>query len=200
MLGAYHEVVAPFLARGHYPGSPLVAAAVLRAHDHLHLCELHPTDYELLRHLTSRDRRIRTEQADGFQRATVLLPPVQKRAVVLIDPPYEIKDDYRVVSRTLFAMHDRMPGAQVMLWYPVVERSEVTRLVAALRHGPLRDVWQVELGLRPDAPGHGMTASGLILVNPPWTLPGELEAILPLLRQALAPTDGFWRVERLIAE
>jgi 23S rRNA (adenine2030-N6)-methyltransferase len=202
LLRTYHEVVAPFLARDSYPGSPLVAAALLRAQDHLHLCELHPTDFELLCDATKRDRRIRVEQADGFQRAIALLPPVQKRAVVLIDPSYEVKQDYRTVVRTLTSIHQRMPAAQVLLWYPVVERSDIARLVSSLQHSTLRDVWQVELGLRPDSPGHGMSASGLILVNPPWTLPTALREALPLIQDSLGPAAayGYWRVERLIEE
>ncbi len=200
LLRGYHEVLAPFLARRNYPGSPLVAAAVLRARDHLHLCELHPTDHEHLLSATHRDRRIRVEQADGFQRAVTLLPPVQKRAVVLIDPAYEVKQDYRTVVRTLNGIHQRMKSAQVLLWYPVVHRSEIDRLVSSLQHSRLRDVWQVELGVKPDAPGHGMTASGLMLVNPPWTLPGALREVLPLIQEKLAPETGHWRVERLIDE
>ncbi|MDR0782093.1 MAG: 23S rRNA (adenine(2030)-N(6))-methyltransferase RlmJ [Pseudomonadales bacterium] len=202
LLRAYHELVAPFLARGSYPGSPLVAAALLRPQDHLHLCELHPADYARLCEITQRDRRIRVEQADGFQRAVALLPPAQKRAVVLVDPSYEVKQDYRTVVRTLTAIHQRMPAAQVLLWYPVVERSDIARLCAALQHSPLRDVWQVELGLRPDAPGHGMSASGLLLLNPPWTLPTALREALPLVQASLGPAAayGYWRVERLIEE
>ena len=200
LLRAYHEVVAPFLSRDVYPGSPLVAAAVLRAQDHLHLCELHPSDFEHLVANTQRDRRIRAERVDGFQRAIGLLPPVQKRAVVLIDPSYEVKQDYRTVMRTLTSIHERMPSAQVLLWYPVVERADMSRLLASLRHSPLRDVWQVELGVKPDARGHGMTASGMIMVNPPWTLPNSLREALPLLQEALASEAGHWYVERVIDE
>jgi len=197
LLADYRALLAPLLAQGRYPGSPLVAANLLRAQDHLHLCELHSTDIALLQKSMRGDRRVRVERTDGFQRASALLPPVQKRAVVLIDPSYEIKQDYRTVVRTLFAIVERMPSAQVLLWYPVVERGEVARLLAAVRHGPLRDLWQVELGLRPDAAGAGMSASGLILLNPPWTLPDALRQALPALQQALAPKDGFWRLERL---
>ncbi|MDR2214129.1 MAG: 23S rRNA (adenine(2030)-N(6))-methyltransferase RlmJ [Pseudomonadales bacterium] len=201
LLRDYHAVLTPFLTRGWYPGSPLIAAALLRRNDHLHLCELHPADHELLRKATEGDRRIRVEKADGLERAVILLPPVQKRAVVLIDPSYEVKQDYRAVVRTLSAIHQRMPAAQVLLWYPVVEREYITRLIASLRHSPLRDVWQVELGLRADTPGHGMSGCGLILVNPPWTLPAALRELLPpLLANLGSPAYGHWHVERLIDE
>lgn len=200
LLQQYHEVVTPFLTQQSYPGSPLVAASVLRSKDHLHLCEMHPVDYDHLCKNTQRDRRIRAERTDGFQRAVVLLPPVQKRAVVLIDPSYEVKQDYRTVVHTLTSIYQRMPGAQVLLWYPVVDRADINRLVASLAHTPLRDVWQVELGVRPDTLGHGMTASGLIMVNPPWTLPDALRAALPAVQEVLAPESGHWLVERLIDE
>ena len=199
-LEAYHAAVAPFLARGKYPGSPLLAAAVLRRQDHLRLFELHSTDFRLLVENTERDRRIHCEQEDGFKALPALLPPVQKRAVVLIDPSYEVKDDYARSARALVTMYERMPSAQVLLWYPVVQRAQVDWMVATLLKSPLRDLWQVELGVQPDTEAHGMTASGLLILNPPWTLAGQLSEVLPLLQQQLAPGTGHWLVKNLVAE
>jgi 23S rRNA (adenine2030-N6)-methyltransferase len=199
-LQAYHDAVAPFLARRTYPGSPLLAASLLRRQDHLRLFELHPTDYRLLVDNTDRDRRIHCEQEDGFRSSPALLPPVQKRALVLIDPSYEVKDDYARSVRALITIYERMPSAQVLLWYPVVQRAQVDWMVATLLKSPLRDLWQVELGVEPDTQAHGMTASGLLLLNPPWTLAGQLREALPLLQQQLAPGAGHWFVENLVAE
>ncbi|MGA0805750.1 MAG: 23S rRNA (adenine(2030)-N(6))-methyltransferase RlmJ [Pseudohongiellaceae bacterium] len=201
-LQQYQDTVDHFL-RMHkpaYPGSPLLAAALLRKQDHLHLCELHPADFELLVSYTHRDRRITCEQADGYTRALALIPPAQKRAVVLIDPSYETDADYQRVVKLVSELHQRMSGAQILLWYPVVHRRDAQHLADALVRKGIRDLWRFELGIKADAPGHGMTASGMLVVNPPWTLPAQLENVLPLLAEQLAGGWGNWAVERLTAE
>jgi 23S rRNA (adenine2030-N6)-methyltransferase len=199
-LQAFHSAVAPFLERGQYPGSPLLAASLLRRQDHLRLFELHSTDYRLLQANTEQDRRIQCVQQDGFQQLPALLPPAQKRAVVLIDPSYEVKDDYARSTRALITIHERMPSAQVLLWYPVVQRDNVDAMINALLKSPLRDLWQVELGIAPDTVEHGMTASGLLLLNPPWTLAEQLREALPLLQEQLAAAQGHWFVRNLVGE
>jgi 23S rRNA (adenine2030-N6)-methyltransferase len=198
-LQAFHSAVAPFLERGQYPGSPLLAAALLRRQDHLRLFELHPTDYRLLQANTEQDKRIQCAQQDGFQQLPVILPPAQKRAVVLIDPSYEVKDDYTRSVRALITIHERMPAAQVLLWYPVVRRDNVDGMIHALLKSSLRDLWQAELGIAPDTTEHGMTASGLLLLNPPWTLAVQMREALPLLQEQLA-ASGHWLVRNLVGE
>jgi len=200
LVDGYAAAVQPWLARHQYPGSPLLAAGLLRRQDHLHLCELHPTDVELLTGHLWGDRRCSVEQADGYQRALALLPPVQKRAVVLIDPSYERKDDYRKVVRLMADLQQRMRAAQLLLWYPVVERSDVEQLLGGLQRSGVRDLWQFELGMAADRSGHGLTASGMLVVNPPFTLPGALRALLPLLQEQLAPAYGHWKVRQLVGE
>jgi 23S rRNA (adenine2030-N6)-methyltransferase len=199
-LQAYHAAISPFLERRTYPGSPLLAAALLRRQDHLRLFELHSTDYRLLLTNTEQDKRVHCTQQDGFQQLSSLLPPVQKRAVVLIDPSYELKDDYARSVKAVIEIHQRMPAAQVLLWYPVVQRSNVDWMVATLLKSAVRDLWQVELGIKADTDTHGMTASGLLLLNPPWTLAAQLREALPLLQQQLAPGTGHWSVTNLVGE
>lgn len=199
-LELFQHSITPFLERHTYPGSPLLAASLLRKQDHLELCELHPVDFELLVHHIDGDRRAHCEQIDGYKRARALLPPAQKRAVVLIDPSYELKEDYRNVIQLIADVHQRMQGAQILLWYPVVERGDIERMQAALARTTLRDVWQFELGVAPDSSGRGLTASGMLVVNPPYTLPGQLRAVLPLLQQQIAPAYGHWLVRNLIGE
>jgi 23S rRNA (adenine2030-N6)-methyltransferase len=199
-LQVWQAALDPFLQRDQYPGSPLLAAALLRRQDHLRMFELHSTDYRLLLANTEQDRRIHCEQEDGFRQLATLLPPVQKRAVILIDPSYEMKDDFARAVRAIGEIYQRMPTAQVLLWYPVVLRSNVDWMMAALIRQSLRDLWQVELGVQPDSDTHGMTASGLFVLNPPWTLAAQLRETLPLLQQQLAPDTGHWFVKNLVGE
>ena len=199
-VALYAEAVKPFLAVDRYPGSPLLAAGILRRQDHLHLCELHPQDFSWLELACKDDRRVRCEHTDGYQRALALLPPAQKRAVVLIDPSYEVKGDYQNTVRLMNTLYQRMPSVQMLLWYPVVYRQDINRMIASMRHGPMKDVWQFELGIAADTEELGMTASGMLVVNPPWSLPGQMRACLPVIQQALAPEHGHWDVENLIRE
>jgi 23S rRNA (adenine2030-N6)-methyltransferase len=199
-LQAYQSALHPFIHHGQYPGSPLLAAALLRRQDHLRLFELHSTDYRLLLANTEQDKRIECAQEDGFQQLATLLPPVQKRAVVLIDPSYEVKDEYARSIKALIGVYQRMPAAQALLWYPVVQRSNVDWMIELLLKSPVRDLWQVELGVQADSEGYGMTASGLLLLNPPWTLAAQLQEALPLLQQQLAPGAGHWLVRNLVGE
>lgn len=199
-LQAYFDAVQPFLRQGKYPGSPLLAAAVLRRADHLHLCELHPADFAALQELTRHDRRVRCEQQDGYTRAPALLPPAQKRALVLIDPSYEEHGEMKRAAGMMADLHRRMPSAQILLWYPVVNRRESEALVSALVRKEIRDLWRFELGVSADTGGHGMTAGGMLVCNPPWGLPVQLRNCLPLLQQQLAPEVGHWAVQRLTKE
>ncbi len=199
-LQTYFDVINPFLQRGQYPGSPLLAANMLRRNDHLHLCELHSTDYRILLDLCENDKRIRYEQEDGYSRIASLLPPVQKRAVILIDPSYELKEDYARSVKAVAAIYQRMPTAQVLFWYPVVSRTHIDWMAGQLMKTAIRDLWQVELGVREDTDTHGMTSSGLFLVNPPWTLATQLQQCLPPLQAQLAPVAGQWSVKNLVPE
>src|SRR5687767_6552391 len=199
-LQTYFDVVNPFLQNGQYPGSPLLAAKMLRRSDHLHLCELHSSDYRILLDQCEYDGRIHYEQEDGYSRIGALIPPVQKRAVILIDPSYELKEDYARSVKAVASIYQRMPTAQVLLWYPVVLRANIDWMIASLVTAGLRDLWQVELGVREDTDSHGMTSSGLFLVNPPWTLAGQLRECLPQIQSQLAPDKGRWLVNNLAGE
>jgi 23S rRNA (adenine2030-N6)-methyltransferase len=193
----YGGLIERYRRRRIYPGSPLIAADLLREQDRLRLFELHPTDYPKLARLFARDRRVRTEQGDGHHALKSLLPAPQKRALVLMDPAYEVKREYQTVVESLLAGYKRMANATFLLWYPVVQRDWIERLIKQLRAANLKDVWQFELGMQADNREHGMTASGIIAINPPWVLPGQMGELLPLLQQQLAPARGFYLVRQI---
>lgn len=183
-----------------YPGSPLIAAELLRAQDRLRLFELHPSDRKLLNANLAADRRVRIDGSDGFASLKALLPPPSRRALVLIDPPYEQKEDYRRTVKALLEGYQRFPTGTYLVWYPVVERARIDEMARGLKVGGVRNLWQVELGLAPDSEGYGMTSSGLFMINPPWTLEAELKEALPELARRLAPEQGCWMLQQLVAE
>jgi 23S rRNA (adenine2030-N6)-methyltransferase len=184
-----------------YPGSPLIIKQFLRSKDRLFLYELHSTEIQLLDAAVGRDRRIKIFNADGLKNTIGLLPPVEHRGMVLIDPSYEIKSDYHLVTESLIQMHKRFATGTYALWYPVVERSRTQRVERTIKTSGIKNVQLFELGIRTDTHEHGMTASGMIVVNPPWTLAGEMQQILPWLADVLGIEGaGLFRIEILVGE
>lgn len=186
----------------HYPGSPLCADLVMREQDRLRLFELHPADSKLLlenfhkreKHAAAqgqrphtRGRRVMIERSDGFLALKALLPPPSRRALVLIDPPYEDKADYRRVTDTLVDAQQRFPSATYGVWYPALQRPESRQLPERLKRISSGDWLHVSLSIGSPSPdGYGLRASGMFVINPPWTLHADLKTTMPYLTDALA--------------
>ena len=184
-----------------YPGSPLITQQFLRSKDHLALFELHSTEIELLKSATHKDKRIHSHHADGLVGAIALLPPKQHRGLVFIDPSYEIKSDYESVINSLIQMHKRFATGSYALWYPVIDRKRNQKLEKALKTSGIQNLQLFELGIKEDNPEHGMTASGMIVINPPWTLAADMKHTLPWLSNNLGINGaGNYRIETLVAE
>ncbi|MCW8875225.1 MAG: 23S rRNA (adenine(2030)-N(6))-methyltransferase RlmJ [Gammaproteobacteria bacterium] len=181
----------------YYPGSPWLARQLLRSTDRLFLHELHPADCAALREQSAGDRRVKVSCTDGYQGCIALVPPMERRGLVLIDPPFEVKSDYLRAIETLHQAYRRFATGVYALWYPVVERARVDQLEGALRATGIPGVDRYELGVARDRRGHGMTASGLLVVNPPWILRQEMEQCLPWLAGQLGQEQGHFRMDSL---
>lgn len=174
-----------------YCGSPRLAQSLLRDSDKMRLFELHPADFALLQENTRADRRIITKQSDGYQSLISLLPPPTRRALILIDPPYEQKQDYRQVVKTLQAALRRFATGCYLLWYPCLSREESRQLPAELRKLPVTHWLQAELHTHaPRSDGFGMHGSGMFVINPPYLMAEQLAANLPALAELLAQDQG----------
>ncbi|KAE9531029.1 23S rRNA (adenine(2030)-N(6))-methyltransferase RlmJ [Testudinibacter aquarius] len=185
----------------HYPGSPLIAANLLRAQDRALFTELHPSDFPLLRNNFKQYENVTTKRDNGYQQLKAALPPKERRGLVLIDPPYELKEDYDLVVQAIEEGYKRFATGTYAIWYPVVLRQHVKRIVRGLEQTGIRKILQIELALRPDSDQRGMTASGMIVINPPWTLEAEMQAVLPYLVKTLVPENtGSWKVEWITPE
>lgn len=189
-----------------YPGSPWFAARLLRPTDRLILHERHPAEVALLRGMCARDSRARIIAGDGCSGLIPLLPPRERRGLILFDPSYEIKADYTLVAATLVRAHRRFTGGTYALWYPVVDRQRIHKLERALKASGIANIQLYELCIKPDTTGPGMTGSGMVVVNPTWTLASEMQAALPWLANQLADAcsaqalQPSYRVEVLAAE
>ncbi|GAB4590507.1 23S rRNA (adenine(2030)-N(6))-methyltransferase RlmJ [Edwardsiella tarda] len=185
----------------YYPGSPLIARQLLREQDRLHLSELHPSDFPLLRAEFQKDERARVVRENGYQQLKSQLPPASRRGLILIDPPYELKSDYQDVVKGIQEGYKRFATGTYALWYPVVLRQNIKRLVHALEESGIRRILQIELAVRPDSDQRGMTASGMIVINPPWKLEGQMRSVLPWLHQVLVPEGtGHTSVNWIVPE
>ncbi|HAS8350438.1 23S rRNA (adenine(2030)-N(6))-methyltransferase RlmJ [Morganella morganii] len=203
-LKTYLEAVSALNPRGDlrfYPGSPLIAAHLLRDHDKLNISELHPSDFPLLRNEFSRDNRARVVREDGYQQLKSQLPPSSRRGFVLIDPPYELKSDYQAVVKGIQEGHRRFATGTYAVWYPVVLRQQIKRMVKDFQATGIRKILQIELAVRPDSDQRGMTASGMIVINPPWKLESQMKSVLPWLHKVLVPEGtGHTLVEWITPE
>ena len=166
-----------------YPGSPMIALQLLRAQDKAALFELHPSDFSLLQKRFYRQAKL--SQSDGFAGLRALLPPPSRRALVLIDPPYEDKTDYATLLRCVQDAVKRFAGGVYALWYPLLPSSESRQLEGQLKAIAPGNYLSTTLSIRPLTGERGMAGSGMFIVNPPWTLRAELESCLPLLAELL---------------
>ena len=174
-----------------YPGSPLVALELLREQDRMRLFELHPTDSEILqenfaKNTTGHGAQVLMQTADGFGALKALLPPPPRRALVLIDPPYEDKQDYQRVVVALREGLKRFASGVYALWYPQLQRAEAQQLPEQLKKLPVKSWLHVALSVQaPSEDGFGMHGSGMFILNPPWLLHGVLQEVMPYLVKAL---------------
>lgn len=187
-LQDYLDQVKPYLGRQQYPGSPLLAIELLRSTDRAWLFERHPRSSTSLRQLCGRKRGYRISTDDGFSGLLGLLPSPSRRCLVLMDPSYEIKSDYQRVFDTSVAAWRRMPGVVLLLWYPVVNRDAIDKLEAQFAASPIGNAQLFEMGIADDQ-ARGMSASGLIVINPPWTLAEAFHNTIPAV-SALLSGDG----------
>jgi len=196
-LENYVAVVRGFNPAGellHYPGSPAIAARILHAEHPLQLFELHPDDVNRLERWAGRDRRISIQNQDGFAALKAILPPPEKRALVMIDPSYEVKTDYAAALSALKLAIKKFATGVYALWYPLLQREQLAVLVKKLAALPVKSLL-VELPVQAAAE-EGMYGSGIFIVNPPWMLQQQLQQCLPYLRHVLAAEDAQpWRLQ-----
>jgi 23S rRNA (adenine2030-N6)-methyltransferase len=183
-----------------YPGSPQLVRRLIRDQDRLQLSELHGSDYENLQQLFAGDKHVSVAQEDGLERLSKKLPPIQKRGFILIDPSYEVKSDYSKVVEALQIAHRHFATGIYGLWYPVIERQMTERMLQQLQQTGIPKQLRIEHCVVADGSQRGMTGSGMILINPPWTLSKQVEVLLPWINQVLTEGQGYWKQEWLVPE
>lgn len=203
LLQKYLQLIAALNSDGElqfYPGSPKIAAMLLRPQDQLQATELHPTDFPLLKTQFQQRRLTRIEQMDAYAGFKAMLPPQSKRGLVLIDPPYELKTEYQDLISGLHEAYRRFPQATYAIWYPVIERTSVEQFISAIVATGIKNQLRIEFTLQPDSPGFGMTGSGMLVINPPFNLATTLQPALEEVLQLMGQTHSTFQIMQIVGE
>ncbi|MBC8717738.1 23S rRNA (adenine(2030)-N(6))-methyltransferase RlmJ [Ochrobactrum sp. Marseille-Q0166] len=174
----------------HYPGSPLLTRHLLRKQDRMSALELHPQDAKKLAKLFDGDYQVRVIELDGWLALGAHMPPKEKRGLVLIDPPFEIAGEFDRLVDGLVKAHKRFPGGTFALWYPVKDRRETERFAKCLRETEIPKIMRIELAIRAPSLEPKLDGTGMIIVNPPYTLESEMQILLPCLTKLLSEEKG----------
>jgi 23S rRNA (adenine2030-N6)-methyltransferase len=169
-----------------YPGSPKLSRMLFRPQDRLSAMELHPDDYARLSRLFEGDYQVRVTELDGWLALGAHLPPKEKRGVVLVDPPFEEEGEYDRLVKGLHGAYRRFSGGTYCLWYPLKKGAPIKRFHEDLQALEIPKMLCTELTVKSDRETTGLNGSGLIIVNPPFTLKDELHVLLPALKTVLA--------------
>lgn len=169
-----------------YPGSPKLARMLFRPQDRLSAMELHPDDSRALARLFEGDYQVRVTELDGWLALGAHLPPKEKRGIVLVDPPFEAEGEYERLVDGLAKAYRRFATGTYCLWYPIKKGAPIAEFHEALKALEIPKMLCAELSVRSDRETTGLSGSGLIIVNPPFTLKDELHLLLPELKRVLA--------------
>ena len=185
ILNTYLEIAAR--DEGHYPGSPLIAARLLRAQDRLVAIEKHPEDAAALKAVLAPFRNAKAVEGDGYRRLPALLPPPERRGLVLIDPPYEAPDEFRIAAGALTAAWRRFATGTYMLWFPIKSKAAADAFCGEVLSAGLTRALRIDIELQstPRDAKERLTAAGLLVVNPPFGLDRQMreaaQIVLPCL-------------------
>lgn len=173
-----------------YPGSPLILRELARPVDRLVVCEKHPEECEALRFAFPGSGRVTVQETDGYVALRALLPPPERRALVLIDPPFEAQDEFAQIAAGLGEALRRFPSGVMAVWYPLTVRARVDAFFAAVRALNPPPALACELAIAGEASGLKMKGCGLLVLNPPWRFEDEARPVLEFLAGALAQEHG----------
>ena len=184
-----------------YPGSPQVARQLMRKVDRLTLTELHPEDFQTLSDRFAGDHQVKAIHLDGWLAMGSFLPPKEKRGFVLIDPAFEVTDEFERMTAAVLKAWKKWSGGTFALWYPLKDARAIRRMHEGFSEAGVKDVLSAQLTVGKSGPDTRMLGSGMTLINPPYTLADELRQILPWLADTLHQGPGAgWDVTQLIGE
>ncbi len=183
-----------------YPGSPMIAAHLLRRQDRMSLAEMHPEDGRTLRRRLDKDSRVAIVNGDGYAALNAWLPPPERRGTVLVDPPFEQPDEFARMAEAAALAHRKWATGMIAFWYPIKVWREPDRFHRALRELAIPKTLRLELLVDSEGAESALNGCGLVVINPPWKLLDEAKAMLPFLAKAMARGRTAWRADWLVGE
>ena len=201
LLAPYLDAVASFNAGGDvklYPGSPALVRHWLRVQDRMIACEAEAVAARALANRMRGDDRIKTVAIDGYVALNAYVPPKERRGLVLTDPPFEQPDEFGRLAEALAGAHRKWPTGIYLFWYPIKDFRAAQGFGRDLARRGIARMLRAELTIATAREGEKLNGSGLIIVNPPWPLEGELAVLLPALADILAVEKGVTRLDWLV--
>ncbi|HEU5078332.1 MAG TPA: 23S rRNA (adenine(2030)-N(6))-methyltransferase RlmJ [Opitutaceae bacterium] len=197
-IGEYVWLVKDFNARfgggsdaaEFYPGSPWLAQMSLREQDRLAACELHEEEFAALKYEFEYEKRASVHPLDGYKAIRAMLPPMEKRALVLIDPPYEAQNEFAQLTDAVLEGLRRMPAATFVVWYPLTERARSDAFLATFAEAGMPPSLVAEVAIAGDGSSLKMRGCGLLVVNPPWKIQADLQPLVEYLGEKLQQQPG----------
>ncbi len=184
-----------------YPGSPRIVRHYLRPGDRMALCELHPNEVKTLGDEFAGDKQVKIHHLDGYQALKALLPPPERRGLVLIDPAFELSDERRRLLDALKEGYRRWATGIFAAWYPIQDRATADEFLRRFKKSGIHNVLAAEFSILDYDGTLRLNGSGMVIINPPWKLEEDLRSLLPWLWEKLAADgQGMWRVEWLVGE
>lgn len=184
------ERVRAFHGESIYPGSPEIARGLLRGEDRLILVEKHPEDARRAKENFAFDGRVKLLERDGYEALNALVPPKEKRGVILIDPPYEERDEFDHVVEAIRQVYRKFSTGIYLIWYPLKAGLPVDAFYRAMVDLEIPKILRIEQRVRGERSGEGLSGSGLLVINPPWHLKDEMTLCLGFLNKILAAGEG----------
>lgn len=195
LLAPYLDAISAFNAGEivTYPGSPLIACSLMRPDDRLVACELEPIAAQALAQNLHGERRAKTVAIDGWTALKAYVPPKERRGVVIVDPAFEQPDEFQRLAAGIAASHRKWPTGIYLVWFPIKRRDAADDFERRLSESAIPKILRAELHVAPFDPER-LTASGLVVINPPWRLEEEMKILLPALASVLSQSHGGFRL------
>ena len=189
LLAPYLQALGP-QATELYAGSPVLAQRLLRKQDRLTCCEWHDEDFRTLERCMGRDNRLILRHDNGYRALKGFVPPTERRGLVLIDPPFEERDEFQTMEEALAMAWRKWPTGIYALWYPVKDLRAIGQFVARLKERAIPRILRLELAVEAVRSEGPLSATGLMVINPPYPLEEQARRLLPVLAKILARGPG----------
>jgi 23S rRNA (adenine2030-N6)-methyltransferase len=168
-----------------YPGSPLITRALMRTQDQMVLTELHQEDVQTLKKYFYLDKQVAVHHVDGYSGLKAFLPPKEGRGLVLIDPPFEVENEFAQIADGLQIALKRFPAGVYLVWFPIKNQGEISNFYAELKNIKCKNILAIELAISKNITNSGLTSCGLVIINVPWQFDFELKSVISWLFNAL---------------